>query len=91
MVVIAAPSDYVGSAALSLHRHEDVAPERDVLRREVGKPESSAQPVTEPTQPERQAALFSTLHTAPKIIPFEQAQRSHRLFAEKVMPRLRSI
>jgi uncharacterized RDD family membrane protein YckC len=74
-VVIAAPSDYVGSAALSLHRHEDVAPERDVLRREGGRPEASAQAVAERAEPERQAALFSTVQGAPKIIPFEQAQR----------------
>ena len=74
-VVIAAPSDYVGSAALSLHPHEDVAPERDVLRREGGKPEASAHAVAERAEPVRQAALFSTVQAAPKIIPFEQAQR----------------
>jgi uncharacterized RDD family membrane protein YckC len=74
-VVIAAPSDYVGSAALSLHRHEDVAAHPDVRRREVGKPDASAPAVAERAEPERQARLFSTLHTASKIIPFEQAQR----------------
>jgi uncharacterized RDD family membrane protein YckC len=66
-VVIAAPSDYVGSAALSLHRHEDAAAQQDVLKRE--------QPVAGRAEPERQAALFSTLQPARKIIPFEQVQR----------------
>ena len=69
-VVIAAPSDYVGSAALSLHRHEDVAVYRDVLQNDA-----SELPVAESAEPKRQAALFSTLQTAPKVIPFEQAQR----------------
>ncbi len=63
-VVIAAPSDYVGSAALSLDRHEQVAAR-----------EAPAQTVAERAEPERQAALFSTLQPAPKIIPFEQVQR----------------
>jgi uncharacterized RDD family membrane protein YckC len=74
-VVIAAPSDYVGSAALSLHRHEDVAAHPEVRKPDVLKKEASAQPVTGRAEPERQPALFSTLQTGPKVIPFEQAQR----------------
>jgi len=70
-VVIAAPSDYVGSAALSLHRHEDVVAQQDVIRREA----AAQQPAVERAQPERQVPLFSTLQPSRKIIPFEQAQR----------------
>jgi len=69
-VVIAAPSDYVGSAALSLHRHEDAVTQQDVIRREAAQ-----HPAVERAEPERQAALFSTLQPSRKIIPFEHAQR----------------
>src|SRR5579885_190908 len=69
-LVIAAPSDYVGSAALSLDRHEEVSAQR------VVKSDAPAQqPAAEREHPERQAPLFSTLQPGPKIIPFEHAQR----------------
>jgi uncharacterized RDD family membrane protein YckC len=64
-IVIAAPSDYVGAAALSLDRHPDTSRRTE--------PESGALNGRSDANPQR--ALFSTLQPVPKVIPFEQAQR----------------
>ncbi|HWE00052.1 MAG TPA: RDD family protein [Bryobacteraceae bacterium] len=64
-IVIAAPSDYVGAAALSLDRHPDSSRRTE--------PESGALNGRSDANPQR--ALFSTLQPVPKVIPFEQVQR----------------
>jgi uncharacterized RDD family membrane protein YckC len=64
-VVIAAPADYVGAAALALDRHPDSAPKTE--------PEPGLR--NGRSDANRQPALFSTLHPVPKVIPFEQVQR----------------